>query len=898
MTTWTVTAQRELEEHLAGLRLSLAGSGADPDEVLEDVRRHVAEEASAARLPVVTEADVRQLLSRLAPLTDRSTPRQAPATPAVPPVAPSPEPPSPTPRPADSSLSPLPWWRRVLIGFFGVLVPVATLIFEAITRFCAKEVFDPMPTFWHGLLVGLVPAANAWGLMDASALGPKGRRARWLMNSAAIGVATVYTVLFLPMTPFALLGVIIGLGLLPLAPVLGLVCALSLRRRMAREQPGLPIKVRRQGWVALALPVLVLIGGVLPTVWTRHQAGIAARDELGRSDAAVQWLRRWGDHDVLLRECYGFRPGLWDEFLPAHLPAEHAQQLYFRVTGQPFNAVTPPSTAWSRSNRGWIDDLEQGGVEWDSALGSEAVAGRVRGLSMVSSRIDAMADADAAWSYIEWTMEFRNDHEWSQREARAQIQLPPGGVVSRLTLWVNGEEREAAFAGRGQVREAYQQIAVQERRDPVLVTTSGPDRVLMQCFPVPPRGGTMKIRLGITAPLALQGRGEAVMVWPGFLERNFGQNRSMTHGIWFDAAQEVSGSAEGLSAVRNDRDRVAWRGEWTDAALAEPGRAMVLKRDAASTEHWAPDRRSAGGGFVRQSLVAVPTPPLRRVALVVDTSIGMEGFLGEVAGALERLPAGPEVGVFVVQDGVTRLAGEGRGAETAVALRQIRCEGGQDSVPGLEAAWDWAAEVAGGAVVWVHASNPVLLRPVESLRQRFERQRGDSAPRLWDLPVRHGPNRVIEKLDGLEAIGSVPRLGTVASDLQRWITWIDGREPRWQWVRERMESLPTAAAAQALASTHLTRLWALGEVRKLGQSRKVSEATALAAAHQLVTPYSGAVVLETQQQYERTGLKPVDPGTVPVVPEPGVGGLLLIGALVLMVRRRPRSPAQPGATAV
>lgn len=101
-----------------------------------------------------------------------------------------------------------------------------------------------------------------------------------------------------------------------------------------------------------------------------------------------------------------------------------------------------------------------------------------------------------------WTLEFRNDGV-PDRETRAQILLPPGGVVSRLTLWANGEEREAAFAGRSKVRAAYQEVAVQQRRDPVLVTTAGPDRVLIQCFPVPRNGGTMKVRLGITAPLLL-----------------------------------------------------------------------------------------------------------------------------------------------------------------------------------------------------------------------------------------------------------------------------------------------------------------------------------------------------------------------------------------------------------
>ena len=83
-------------------------------------------------------------------------------------------------------------------------------------------------------------------------------------------------------------------------------------------------------------------------------------------------------------------------------------------------------------------------------------------------------------------------------EARLQLALPPGGVVSRATLWVNGEEREAAYGGRGEVRAAYQRVAVQQRRDPLLVTTKGADRVLAQAFPVPRNGGTIKFKIGIT----------------------------------------------------------------------------------------------------------------------------------------------------------------------------------------------------------------------------------------------------------------------------------------------------------------------------------------------------------------------------------------------------------------
>ncbi|MGE3309218.1 MAG: VIT domain-containing protein [Limisphaerales bacterium] len=898
MNTWTATARRELEERLAGLRLTLAGSGADPDEVVDDLRRHVAEEATAARLPIVTEVDVRRFLDRLTPTNPWRTRRRHGGSgvavsrePSVPEEGPG-GCRAPLPSPPPSTLAPLPWWRLALILFFGVLVPLGTLIFEITTRMCARELFDPLPSLWHGLLVALVPVANVAGLWSARDWSVSARRARWMLNSAAVGVGVCYVLPLLPLAPFALVAVVIGLGLLPLAPLLGLICTLSLRVRMARGEAGMSSTGRKLGWVAMGLPVVFLAGYLVPGWVTLRQAGVAARAEIEGSEASVQWLRRWGDRETLLQECYGRRRGLWDGFLPAHLPTEPAREVYFRVTGQPFNAVPPPQTAWSRRNAGVFNEIEAGGAEWDSALGSEAVAGRVRGLSLVSSRLDGMADADAAWSYVEWTLEFRNDHERSQREARAQIQLPPGGVVSRLTLWVNGEEREAAFAGRSQVREAYQKVAVQERRDPVLVTTSGPDRVLMQCFPVPPNSGTMKVRLGITSPLTLKEKGEAAMIWPTFLERNFGQSRSMTHGVWLDAPQGVVGEPAGLTVFRDDNGRNGFHGVWMDSALGDPARAVVLKRDALSAEHWAPDRRSEKTGRVRQRVIPAASRSAGRVAWVVDASEGMQGVLPEIAEAFERLPAGAELGLFIARDGVVRLGVDARAGsgspDLAAALRGFPCEGGHDAVPALEAAWDWAAQASDGAVVWIHGPNPVLLRPVETLRQRFERQRGGRGARLWDLSVRPGPNRVLEKLDGLEAVGTVPRLGSVGSDLTRWMAVLEGRETRWElareWIEGDPEGIPPSAGLQA--SSHVTRLWALGEVKRLGRGGAAARAAQLAARHQLVTPYSGAVVLETQEQYERSGLQPVDPATVPVVPEPGAVWILAAGLVVLLARRR------------
>jgi|MDTC01.2.fsa_nt_gb hypothetical protein len=72
------------------------------------------------------------------------------------------------------------------------------------------------------------------------------------------------------------------------------------------------------------------------------------------------------------------------------------------------------------------------------------------------------------------------------------------------------------------------------------------------------------------------------------------------------------------------------------------------------------------------------------------------------------------------------------------------------------------------------------------------------------------------------------------------------------------------------------------------------------ARYQLVTPNAGSVVLETQAQYDKHGLKqddkhglkqvdsattPMMP-TVPFVPEPSTATLLLSGSALLFRRRR------------
>ena len=78
-------------------------------------------------------------------------------------------------------------------------------------------------------------------------------------------------------------------------------------------------------------------------------------------------------------------------------------------------------------------------------------------------------------------------------------------------------------------------------------------------------------------------------------------------------------------------------------------------------------------------------------------------------------------------------------------------------------------------------------------------------------------------------------------------------------------------------------------MRRLAK-KQPNEAVKEAALYQIVTPLSGAVVLENQRQYNAANLQPVDPQSVPSIPEPSAAAVLLLGGAVLLLARRKRQP--------
>lgn len=877
MTQWTDSARAAVDNYLAQARRAAQLAGGDPNEVADDLKRHIDEEVSALRLPVVNEEDIRRILARLgAPEAANAAPE-----PTAPPLVPA----SAATAGASKRSGCLNLALNAGFLIFGVILPLIAIGFEFCTGMCAAIFFDPLPTLGHVLLVALVPVANLLVWLAVRGHHWRHRTKLGWANGAAIAVALFYGLLFLPLTPFALIGVVFGLGVLPLAPLLALVTTVLLRRRLRRMDggtrplPGL--------WRGMALSLAALAVCTLPMVLTEAGMQMAASDVAAESNRGVRLLRAWGEEEQMLRVCYGRGRSETDWYSwGKQINAETARAIYYRVTGVAFNAVPPPKLYAGRGR--W--NLMEEEFTWDNDQGGDAVAGRVKGLSLVSSRQDGSVDADAALAYLEWTLEFKNDSQL-QREARAQIALPPGGVVSRLTLWVDGEEREAAFSGRSQVKAACKEV-VSQRRDPVLVTTCGPDRVLVQCFPVLPNGGRMKVRVGVTAPLLLATTETGSLRWPHFAERNFTIREEFRHSLWLESAQPLE-TAGKLVADQAKSGGHAVRGEVSDGELNAPELSVRARRNSAAGPVWTHDTRSGSGGIVRQTSMEKTAVAPDRLVVVVDGTRTMRAYGSAIAGALSKLPEGLEVRLLLAADGFEELSGptgQSNGttrSQAANALRQAKFIGGHDNVPALIRAWDLAAEKDAGVIVWIHGPQPILLDNAEGLRQRFERR--PNHPVLWEIQTSPGPDRVAEKLDGLEAVQAAPRAGKLEDDLDRLLAGLTGRRQQIELIRQRTDAgTPTTAGDGKETSMHLARLWAAEEVQRLRAAGKSTDAMQLAARYQLVTPVSGAVVLETQAQYQRAGLSPVDPATVPTVPEPATWALLAVFVLVVALARKLR----------
>lgn len=89
---------------------------------------------------------------------------------------------------------------------------------------------------------------------------------------------------------------------------------------------------------------------------------------------------------------------------------------------------------------------------------------------------------------------------WCREEAIYTFHLPEGGIVTSLSLWINGREQKGILTTRQKADSAYKEIVGVENRDPSVVHWQEGNTVSVRVFPVEAASSRV-FKVGITAPL-------------------------------------------------------------------------------------------------------------------------------------------------------------------------------------------------------------------------------------------------------------------------------------------------------------------------------------------------------------------------------------------------------------
>ncbi len=880
---WTAEARLCLETWLAQRTAAAANDGASPEDVSEGLRAHVHEELLRRSVNSVDEPTLRAVLATIdgpGPCTETPRPRAA----------------------GFAHRSRRIGWPKTFLAF-AVILPALTWLAEWAFGLCASEFFDPLPTLWHVALVGMVPASLwfAHRTVQAQNAAHAGRAA--LLTGMALVVAAFYSFAFGPLLLVAFMGTIFCLAMpwfLPLpwmtlaAPLAVIASFFALRRLRALAPCG------RRWFTGVLLGGALVVGGEAPRWMTLDAMVRAAKASEPSEQAAALSRLRWlpGAHDMLHAACFGEgrnRAGAVDitswmasameskfeRAGSAHLSMEEARSVYYRVTGRAFTDVRPRGAGRPDifNMRLGVGRAARTDWVWDGERGGASVGARLPGLTVASSRMEWHAEPAARLAYGEWTLEFANAHANAQ-EARAQVLLPPGACVSRLTLWVNGEPQEAAFAAQSAVRAAYQKVVTVERRDPVLVTQVGPDTVMMQCFPVPANGGTMKVRLGITAPFDARGQ----LVLPQLTERNFSLPASLRHVVWVQSRGPFDASPAG-TVEKTESGAQTWQ---QDVPNDEVSAAKFTWQPSAPAPLWCEDTLAMDGEprFVTAQWETPPDAPPAAVAVVIDGSLSLRPLRGAIVRALQAKNGNASLAAWISTDLGPRQLDL---SLPDAGLKDDDFSGGRDGLDALRAALSWTRSQSGtGAVLWLHGPQPAEFGSTAALEQMLQFSLRHVP--ILDVPLVAGAHRLTEKLYRRSDLRGTPRLGDPAETLPEFFAAIlAGRQEPTLKTGRQAEAPTTGTKTSDQLSRYASYLHALGSYRSTGPDSLDAGVIASTARHQIVSPFTGAVVLENNRQYDENGLSQVDPSSVPkvpTIPEPGAATLLLAAAALTLRRRR------------
>lgn len=782
--------------------------------------------------------------------------------------------------------------KKTFLFLGGVLVPLLSSLVELVTGIGSETLFDPFANWLMIPAVLSVPTILffywLWRRNPDETAPPA-----WLAPALGwcIGISAYYVLIIGPFAFPAIIGILFGVGLIALSPVFTIWAALIGSVRVARSN--------QSSWsifAGLALSGAFLFFVEMPSWVTVHYLSqLRSNPGVEELENTVSTLERFGSAAAARRlHNAGFRktePALFAmnwAMGNCRVDQRNAALAYYRMTG---NSVTRP-----KSNN-HIFDRTNARTRWgtfDNALGGDEVARQIEGLALYQSLLEAEVEPDLQLIRTNWTLELRNINPNAQ-EGRFHVVLPPGSFVSGLHLWVNGEPRPAAFAEKSKVTKAYRSVAVVRKRDPVLVRWAGPDRLFVQCFPVPANGGTIKFKIEY-----LSETGDGTIVAPHISDRNFQIESSFRHELNYRSKNPFTSQRELMQIAKRPLGGNVLMALLPDHELTHNSPLGTVELPTPPTQLWTenPYLTDKKDSLLIRTLASPEEQweaPATSLILLLDSSSAVRKERARLIPLIDAIPDGTILSVaaatttgpdFVFESGPLT---EQKRNKIRLFLNNFGTSGGVDNGPTLRTIIEQSEAETATKILWVHGHQPVEFNTGTS-KTILKRAAIRPKLELHSLSVKPGSNYLIQALVESPVLRSAGRLSDdPESQLER---ILKPHSERYRWEHVSRKTQPDKNTKWV--DSELAQQWAfLTSMQSHREGSWTKEDTQLAAQHRIVTPFTGAVVLETAAQFEEFGLNPNDPAApkTTAVPEPEFYLMLCLILIAFAAKRFLNRPA-------
>lgn len=732
-------------------------------------------------------------------------------------------------------------FEGIFVVTFGAILPGLGLLAYGAYALTSGQQTNPIETIGKLALLMVVPVFN-FSVWTAVRKGYLIRpRIVGLMNGFALGLSTCWTAIWIKSAFFAGDGPACKFGwmlLLCASPFLLFSAACLSRDLCIKTESNINRITTTFAILGILLSFLFVLSPMARSFYVQTVLSDARYGSLVNQPRSVAHLRTIATDEDLRPSKYpvsGFALAALlvpNRGLDGNIDAD--RDLFFKITGMPFND-------------------SDGKLTTEADNKSQKVGAKIPGLSLAKSHITGSVDASTLSSSIDWALTFHNSSH-STQEARCEIGIPKGGVVSRVTLWVNGEAREGAFAPTAKTQMAYDSI-VSQQKDPLLVTMSAPDRVLVQCFPVPAKGGGMKIRLGFKVPLLID-ESRSSMKLPTLLDSNF--TKPKRHLIDITSNQTIANNIPGIECNASANGTTI--SGFIKTSENDSAKELVLKSTGLVKKVAVSDVYSKTPQFIVQHLKEIHTDPLKQLFIVIDMSSSLRQKTEEIKRCLSLIPGRFKPVVYFVKENTNEEAETKFVPETIEqANRSLLSDsfvGGQNNWPTLQNTLETAAEQKNCAVLWIHGPQPLTQNLAEASALDLVQKVS-----LYDLQLVEGVNSIQQRLllvdpsnsltcktidndkdlDNLKSMVAIWEKGSKSFVVQREIT---------------SEAPKTGILKDATIAAQLSTLWAKNQLDKMLSNGQAQKAEAFAARYRLVSPVTGAVVMESGKDYAAFNLKP------------------------------------------